>query len=270
MTKRIILLMCFIVLSISAFAHFQMIYTPETNITEKDIVNFKIMFTHPADGEKAHSMDIGLQEIGRKKGMLDFYIVHKGRKKAVKSDLVKSNFGKHNSLAYDFALNKDLGLRGGGDWGLIAVPYPYYEGSEDIYIQQITKVFVNKAGMVTDWPDRLAKGYPEIIPKSNPMEVWKGNVFKAQVVDCNGKPVKNAEIEVEYLNTAVNMEDGRFVGLSRTDKNAALIFADDKGYFNFIPPVKGHWGFAALGAGGDKLYNGKVLSEDAVLWIEVR
>eukprot|EP00831_Metopus_contortus_P022135 TRINITY_DN20053_c0_g1_i7.p1 TRINITY_DN20053_c0_g1~~TRINITY_DN20053_c0_g1_i7.p1 ORF type:complete len:224 (-),score=69.27 TRINITY_DN20053_c0_g1_i7:13-684(-) len=138
-------------------------------------------------------------------GMEKFIVVHKGESIDYVSKLKKTKFGVHNVLAYDFVLDRKTGYKGGGDWGFVAVPYPYYEGSEDIYIQQITKVFVNKNDIITDWNERIAKGYPEILPKNNPMNVWVGGLFTGQVVDGAGNAVSNAEIEVEYLNADIDI-----------------------------------------------------------------
>ncbi len=268
--KRMAILVGSLLISASSFAHFQMMYTPDSNVTEQKEVPFKVMFTHPADGMEAHDMSIGKDIDGKIKGMKEFLVVHKGKSKNYASFLKEVKFGPHQVTAYDFILDKTTSFRGGGDWGIVAVPYPYYEGSEDIYIQQITKVFVNKAEIITDWSNRIAEGYPEIIPTVNPTNTWVGGLFNGKVVDCEGKAVENAEIEVEYLNAEVDMEDSKFVGLPKTEKAASLIYADDNGYFSFVPTSKGYWGFAALGAGGEKGYRGKELSQDAVLWIEAK
>ena len=47
------------------------------------------------------------------------------------------------------------------------------------------------------------------------------------------------------------------------------IKADSNGVFTFGLPRAGWWGFAALGAGGDLKHNGKELSQDAVIWVQV-
>jgi len=221
LSKKLLIGALVATMSVSSFAHFQMIYTADSNISGKSSVPFELIFTHPSDGVEAHSMDIGKDEKGK----------------------------------------------GGGDWGLIFVPAPYYEASEEVYIQQITKVLVNKDDLATDWNKRLANGYPEIIPLSNPI-TWKDEIFRGQVVDKAGKPVANAEIEIEYLNA--NIKNSKFVGELQKEKTATVIYADANGYFSFVPVHKGYWGFAALGAGGEMKHNGKELSQDAVLWIEAK
>jgi len=48
---------------------------------------------------------------------------------------------------------------------------------------------------------------------------------------------------------------------------AIATITDDNGLFTFGIPRPGTWGFACLGSGPDKEYEGKELSQDAVLWI---
>lgn len=255
--------------SMSSFAHFQMIHTADSNISGKTSVPFELVFTHPSDGVEAHSMDIGKDEKGKIHPVVEFFSVHNGEKKDLKAALKPSKFGEapKQVTSYTFNLDKTTGLKGGGDWGLVVVPAPYYEAAEESYIQQVTKVLVNKDELATDWNNRLAEGYPEILPLSNPI-TWVGEIFRAQVVDKEGKPVPNAEIEIEYLNS--NIKNSKFEGKLQEDKVATVIYADMNGYFSFVPVHKGYWGFAALGAGGEMQLNGKELSQDAVLWIEAK
>jgi len=261
----IVLLLFFV--AMASFAHFQMIYTP-TSVVEGNSVDFKIVFTHPA--ESGHTMDIGKNEAGEIKGFEKFFSVHKEKIQDLLPSLKKTEFStsENTASAYDLILNKDNGFKGGGDWALVAVPHPYYEESEGGYIQQITKVFINKAGLDTDWSARCAEGYPEIMPLVKPYDVWVGGLFRGTVVDSKGKPVPNAEIEVEYINFDVNMKKSKFEKKAKTKNAAATILADANGNFSFVPHKAGYWGFAALGAGNVKEFAGKELSQDAVLWIE--
>lgn len=271
MLSKKLLVSCFVLgLSMPAFAHFQLIHTDKSDISSAKAVPFELIFTHPGDGAEGHSMDIGKDKNGKIHKMESFFSFHKNKKTELKSKLISSKFGPkgHQVQAYKFILDKNTGLKGAGDWGFVAVPAPYYEGSEDIYIQQITKVFVNKDEISTDWDSRIAKGYPEILPLNNPTQIWTGQVFRGKVIDCKGKPVPNAEIEVEYINA--NIKNSKFTGKNKYDKSATVIISDEFGYFSFVPIHSGYWGFAALGAGGEKTYDGKELSQDAVLWIEAQ
>lgn len=257
--------------AVAAFAHFQMVYTPKSVVDEGEkSVDFKVVFTHPA--ESGHTMDIGKDEAGNVKGMKNFFVVHKGEKTDCVKDLKPITFSTNESSgkAFDFQLNGANGLKGAGDWVIVAVPHPYYEGSEDIYIQQITKVMINRGEQVSDWDERAAEGYPEIMPLVKPYDVWVGGVFRGVVVDPSGKAVANCEIEVEYVNYPLNMKANTLKGKAKAKKCATVIKADSNGNFSFVPTSDGYWGFAALGAGGEKTHGGKELSQDAVLWIEAQ
>jgi cobalt/nickel transport protein len=242
-------------------AHFQMVYTPESALQKGDTVPFKVVFTHPF--EAGHTMDMGTPE--------GFVVVHKGKKQDIKNLLEPitwtslTNAGK----AYEFSYK----LRGMGDWVFGFSPAPYYEGSEDAYIQQFTKVIVNVAGAPTDWDAML--GLPaEIMPLTKPYSIWAGSTFTG-VVMGNGKPVPFAEIEVEYLNHAPEMDKNAFAKKAEVeapqDSFVTMgIKADANGEFTFGIPRAGWWGFAALGAGPETSYKGKDLSQDAVIWVQAK
>ena len=164
-------------------------------------------------------------------------------------------------------------LRGMGDYVFCVVPAPYLEKNEDAYIQQITKLVVNNGSLPTDWDAEIGLK-AEIVPLDKPYALWTGNVFRG-IVKGDGKPVPFAEIEVEYLNHAPDMANNRFA------KEAAVealhdafvtlsIKADENGQFVFGIPKAGWWGFAALGAGPDDEFEGKEMSQDAVIWIQAR
>ena len=60
MKKIMLLSMLFVfMLSVSAFAHFQMIYSPDS-VPKTRKINLKLIFTHPF--EAGHTMDIGKDE----------------------------------------------------------------------------------------------------------------------------------------------------------------------------------------------------------------
>ena len=121
-------------LSVPARAHFQTIYTEESALDKGGEINLKMVFTHPF--EAGHTMDMGAP--------LEFGVVHKEKKKDLSGSLELISFKSltNEGKAYE----ADYKLRGMGDWVFFIVPQPYYEGSEDIYIQQITKTVVNVGG----------------------------------------------------------------------------------------------------------------------------
>ena len=58
LSKKLLIGALVATMSMSAFAHFQMVYTPDSDISGKSSVPFELIFTHPADGVEAHSMDM--------------------------------------------------------------------------------------------------------------------------------------------------------------------------------------------------------------------
>ena len=269
--KKIVLPVLFLCFAgIGLFSHFQIVYTPSSIISsDVNAVDFIVSFTHPF--ESGLTMDIGKNEAGEIKGLKEFYSVHKGKKTDLLSKLKSIEFesSENKASAFTFTLDKEAGFKGGGDWVLVAVPRPYFEAADDGYIQQITKVFINKGELSTDWQNRNAEGYPEIMPLVKPYDVWAGGLFRAVVLGSDGKPVPYAEVEFENMNYDVDMQNYKFTGEGKLKKaGGGIIKADAAGYFEFIPPVAGYWGFAALGAGKDKQFAGQELSQDAVIWIE--
>ncbi len=251
------LLVC--ALSAPALAHFQTIYTPDAALEKGGTLDLKMVFTHPF--EAGHTMDMGKP--------IDFYMIHKGEKTDLTGALKPitwtslTNSGK--------AWEAQVKARRMGDYVFCLVPEPYLETEEGIYIQQLTKVVINNAGLPTDW-DQPAGLATEIMPLDKPYALWTGNVFRG-VVMADGKPVPNAEIEVEYMNHPPVEGKNEFQkeGLAEAPQDAFVtmgVKADANGQFVFGIPKAGWWGFCALGSGPDKEYKGKELSQDAVIWVK--
>ena len=222
-------------------------------------LNLKMVFTHPF--EAGHTMDMGTPQ--------EFFMVHKGEKTDLMDKLEAITWTSlTNSGA---AYTAEVKTRGMGDFVFCLVPEPYMEAEEDIYIQQITKVVVNNAGLPTDWNEPV--GLPtEILPLDKPYAIWAGSTFRG-IVLSNGEPVPFAEIEVEFMNHPPVEGENRFQeeALAEAPQDSFVtmgIMADANGQFCFGIPKAGWWGFAALGAGPQAEYEGKELSQDAVIWIQ--
>ncbi|MCK9162322.1 MAG: DUF4198 domain-containing protein [Arcobacteraceae bacterium] len=243
----------------SAFAHFQMVYTPQSAMDKGGKIVLKHVFTHPFADE--HTMDMA--------GVEEFYVIHKEEKTDLLSTLKPITFkGSQNSgKAYESEYN----ARKMGDHLFVMTPKPYFEANEDAYIQQITKMVVNVAGLPTDWDAELGLK-AEIVPLTKPYSIWTGGTFTG-VVKSNGQPVPYAEIEVEYLNHDVDMKTNSTskAGKVEAPQDSFVtigIKANKDGEFTFGIPKAGWWGFAALGVGPDEEFEGKELSQDAVIWIQ--
>lgn len=263
MKKVIVVLAGWMLLAFTepAMAHFQMIYTPDTALEKARAIDLKLVFTHPF--EAGHTMDMGKPE--------QFFVFCKGKKTDLLPTLKPIAWTSltNSGSAYETTFK----LRGMGDNVFCLVPSPYYEKEENCYIQQITKMVVNTVGFPTDWDAEL--GLPaEIIPLDKPYALWTGNVFRG-IVKADGKPVPFAEIEVEYMNHQPLMDKNAFAqkGEAEAPQDAFVtmtIKANANGEFAYGIPKAGWWGCCALGVGPAKEYNGKELSQDAVIWVQAR
>ena len=253
-------------LSVPAFAHFQLLYSPDS-VPKSKKLNLKLVFTHPF--EAGHTMDIGKDENGKIHSCIAFGEMHKEKKKDLLDKLKPITFTSltNSGRAYEANVRR----KGMGDHIFYFIPAPYYEKSEDIYIQHCTKVIFNVAGAPTDWDQPVGDPLPvEIVPLDKPYALWVGNVFRG-IVTCKGKPVSYAEIEVEYLNHDVVGNAFAKAAKVQAPHNAMVtmtIKANTAGEFAFGIPKAGWWGFAALGVGPDTQHDGKELSQDAVIWIK--
>lgn len=267
--KRILTALALTLLTASpALAHFQMIYTPEIALDKGKAIEIKLVFTHPF--EAGHTMDMGPVE--------EFFVVKqrgeeaKPRKIDLKPYLKKITWQSvtNSGQAYEASLPKKI-VRSMGDYVFVVIPSPYLEKEEDIYIQQITKAAANVGGVPGNWNQPI--GLPtEIVPLDKPYANWVGGVFRG-VVLSDGKPVPNADLEVEYMNHPPIMEKNMFrkKGLVEAPHDSMVtmgVKADANGQFTIGIPRAGWWGVCALGSGAKNKHNGKELSQDAVIWFK--
>jgi cobalt/nickel transport protein len=142
-------------------------------------------------------------------------------------------------------------------------PAPYWEPAENKFIVHQTKTYVAALGAEEGWDQEVGLK-AEIVPLTRPFGLYAGNVFQG-LVKFKGKPVPNADVEVEFWNadkkvTAPN--DYFFAQVVKTDKN---------GVFTFAVPKAGWWGFAALNEEkGAIVQDGKKKDAEygAVLWAQ--
>lgn len=258
--------------AVAASAHFQVIYTPEVE-TDAKSVDLKLFFTHPYDGNTI--LLTGRNEEMKGEGIKEAFLYHDNQKTDLKKYLKKIDFSSNNDKAdgYDLKLDATNGFKSGGNYCVMVNPAPYWEPEEELYIHQITKLFINRGGLGDmEWADRITEGYTEMIPLSSPYGVTPGSIFRAKVVDSEGKPVEGAMVEIEYLNYDVDMAKNKFGGAAKLDdekRGMQFMVTDVNGIFSFVPAKDGWWGFAALSAGSEKTYRGKGLEQDPVMWIKV-
>ncbi|MFZ5452880.1 MAG: DUF4198 domain-containing protein [Thermodesulfobacteriota bacterium] len=155
-------------------------------------------------------------------------------------------------------------LKRPGIYAFYCDPTPYWEPAENKFIIHQTKVYVAAFGAEEGWDQEVGLK-AEILPLTRPFGLYGGNVFQG-VVKFKGKPLADADVEVEYWNTdkKVAAPNDYFVTqVVKTDKN---------GVFTFAPPQAGWWGFAALTtekqAMKDKDGKKKDAEYGAVLWVQ--
>ncbi|APZ51815.1 DUF4198 domain-containing protein [Salipiger abyssi] len=255
MKKTLLAAAAAIALPAMANAHFLLEYTTDTMIERPGDVPVKLIFWHPFDN--GHVMDLEMPE--------EFFMIHNGERTDLKETLEPVRFtGGENEGA---AFLGSVPVKRSGDYVLVTVPVPYYEESEDIYIQQITKAFLNRSELPTDWMQPA--GLPtEILPLNKPYNVLAGSTFTGQVL-AEGEPVAGVEIEIEYMAAEPDMDSAASTdpAVSPPPGGAVVAVSDANGYFTFGIPEAGYWGFAALGSGPATEHEGKELSQDAVIWI---
>lgn len=245
--------------ALPAAAHFQMVYTPESALEKGAEIPLRLVFTHPF--EAGHTMEMGKPE--------QFFVINKGKKTDLLDTLQPITFTSlENSGA---AYSTTAKVRSLGDYVFGFVPAPYYEQSEDVWMQQVTKMVVNVGGLPTDWSEPTDLPV-EIVPLAQPYALWTGNTFRGTVM-ADGKPVPGAEIEVEYMNHEVDLDKNAF-GEKEGITNAKdafvtqVIMADENGNFSYSFPKAGWWGFAALGVRSYEA-DGHTVDQDAVIWVQV-
>ena len=238
-----------------AQAHFLLEYTDDTMIERSGGVPIKLIFWHPFGA--GHVMSLEKPE--------EFYMIHNGEKTDLMETLEETTFeGPDNSAK---AFMGSVPVKRSGDYVVVTVPAPYYEESEDIFIQQITKAYLNRNELPTDW-DQPQGLVTEILPLNKPYNIIAGSTFTGRVLSA-GQPVAGAKIEIEYIAAAPNMEGtgAKDATASPLPGGALVAISDDNGYVTFGVPKAGYWGFAALGSGPKTEHEGKELSQDAVIWI---
>jgi cobalt/nickel transport protein len=230
-----------------ATAHFGMVIPSENIVTQqKKSVDLVLSFSHPFEG---HGMDMVKPE--------KFYVVKDGRQSNLLDSLQETTVMDHKAWQTSYRVKRP------GAHLFAMEPKPYWEPGEDVFIIHYTKTIVAAFGGDEGWDEPV--GLPtEIVPFLRPFGNYAGNSFTGQVL-MNGKPVPNAEVEVELYN-----ENGSLAAPSDYHITQ-VINADSSGIFSFTCPGAGWWGFAALSEADYMLKNpegkSKGVELGAVLWI---
>ena len=126
---------------VAAQAHFLLPFADEVQIQRPGDVPVALIFWHPfANG---YVMDLETPQA--------FYMIHNGQTTDLMDRLDAATFkGSENDAA---AFRASFPVKRSGDYVLVTEPTPYFEASEDKYIQQLTKVVFNRNGLPTDWAE---------------------------------------------------------------------------------------------------------------------
>jgi cobalt/nickel transport protein len=232
--------------------------TPSDDIVTQDdakTLDIQVKFIHP--------MELHYMEMVKPK---QFGVVHDGKKSDLLSTL-KAAKGNSPDQSEKFTFwTTEYKIRRPGDYTFFLEPTPYWEPAEDCFIVHYTKVCVNALGLEKGWDEPVGLE-TEIVPLTRPYGLWAGNLFTGQVL-LNGKPVPNAEVEVEYLNAS---PDNPGVVTAPSDPYVTqVVKADADGVFSYAMPRAGWWGFAALNEASWKLKKDgqdKAVEIGAVYWV---
>ncbi len=270
-------LIVFVFLCSFSFAHSQLIYSPE-GVFSSSKLPLKLIFTHPFAA--AHSMNMGADQDGKAKVPLKFGVMtQKGESEPVIKDLTAEltpitftsleNSGDGYEIEYK--------ARGMGDFVFFCDPSPYYEEKVDSYIENITKVVLNKGGAMTCVFKDVPGLKVQIKPLVRPYALWTNNVFRGIVQKWDKEtdsyvPVPFVRVGVTYINHKIDMKNNKFEKEALiTSPNDACseqaILTNKNGEFSYSIPKSGWWGFSALiGVGGEYTYKDKPLYLCTSIW----
>lgn len=215
-------LLLLVALALPAHAHFGMII-PDKNLVEKGgskTIALDLLFWHPMENQ------------GMNLAKPKFEVVADGRKSDLSTTLKQTQTYGRETWQTSFDVKKP------GVYTFAMTPQPYWEPAEDKYIVHMTKTVVSALGDDEGW-DKPTGMKLEIVPMVKPFALYAGNVFTGKVL-FKGKPLANADIEVEFRNAdgAIKAPAEAYV--------AQVVKTDANGVFMYAAPWAGWWGFAAL------------------------
>lgn len=243
--------------ALPAGAHFGVILPSDDIVAQEDAKSLalEVKFIHPMEMtymEMEKPKRFGVRFKGKTEDLLGVLQAAKGKG--------PSQDGALTFWKADYAVKKP------GDYVFFVEPSPYWEPAEDKFIIHYTKVCVNALGLEEGWDDPVGLE-TEIVPLTRPYGLWTGNVLTGMVL-LKGKPVPNAEVEIEYLNESP--ENKNPVKAPSDPFVTQVVKADKNGVFTYAMPRAGWWGFAALSDAAFKLRRDgkpKDVEIGAVLWV---
>jgi cobalt/nickel transport protein len=256
---------------ISAPAH-TTVLIPQLNKNGQKII--KILHFHPAAGAGLMGIRLGVEDTRHLKGLEAVFLIHEKKAKDLNTAILPDYYtvrGKKRET-YTLPVNKQSGFFKPGDYIIVVRHKAHWKKSEGLYRQKVAKLYLNYFGVLTDWPDRVLKNMPEIVPLVQPYNVYAGSIFRAEAVNDKGERSPHARINIEYLNYALNDTELETTAAGRIKDEIAdsIVFTDGNGSFSFVPPQKGLWTFTLVDGDNNKFINGKKLEYDSSLSILVK
>ncbi len=234
----------------------------------------KAVFFHPAIGDNIMGIRLGVDDSSKLKGLDEIYMIHEKQKKTLNHTAVPDYYTVRDEKreSYTIRLNKESGFFKPGDYIIVVKHKPHWKKHEGLYREKVAKLCLNYFGVTSDWPDRVLKNMPEIIPLVQPYSVQAGTIFRAEAVNEKGRRIPHAEINIEYLNypaAETELETSK-EGFLEEELADTTVFTDGSGSFSFIPPRKGLWTFTLVNGDSGKLIQGKEVEYDSSLSVLVK
>ena len=247
--KRSALIIVFnLILAFPVWSHFGMVIPSDNMVMQNDnrTVTLQLSFSHP--------MEMIGMELKKPKV---FSVLANNSNQNLLGRLKPMKIMGHAAWQAEYAIKRP------GVYMFYMEPQPFWEPAEDLFIIHYTKTVVTAFGDDDGW-DREIGLKTEIVPLSKPYGLYAGNVFQG-IVKVNGKPVPQAEVEVEYYNRDRKAQAPTDYMITQTIK------ADPNGVFTYAATKSGWWGFAALTDADFKLKltsgEEKGVELGAVLWV---
>ena len=265
-----IMLIAVLLLPFVAAAHTTVIF-PEADKNGR--INLMVVHFMPWRGDSIMGIRLHQNDTATVKGLESISMIHDGMETDI-SDIARPamyTVKDGTRECYEIPLSRKMISRA-GDYIIVVKHIAHWKKNLGYYIRKISKFFINQGGLVTDWPKRVLKDAPEIVPLSPPYSVYAGTLFRAQVVDDKGELIPHARIHVEFLNyeTCEGGIDTTVPILKNRDMGDLVLFSDNSGAFSFVPPKEGIWTFTLVDGDSNVMIDGKKLQYDSSVSIAVK